>query len=65
MRYRLLVPIVGQPLNSPYGVYEAGRVVADSHEAAVVGDLVWPAICASPNPAQLEAIGPTGFGLTG
>jgi hypothetical protein len=57
--------MVGAPLNSQYSVFEAGRIVVDSHEAAQPGDLVWPAICQPPNPTQLAPIGPTGFGLTG
>ena len=47
-RYQLIAAIVGSPPGYPYQKFCAGRTIADSAANAVAGDVIWPALAATP-----------------
>ena len=48
-RFILIGAVAGAPPGWPYKSWPAGTRIADSGANAVAGDLVWPALAASPN----------------
>jgi hypothetical protein len=57
-RYRLILPVAGQPPGFCYGQYNVGTTIADSAANALDGDIVWPALALNPSPAMqpLDAV---------
>jgi hypothetical protein len=53
MRYRLILPVAGQPPGGQYGQYNVGTVIVDSEAHALSPtDVVWPALALNPSPAM-------------
>jgi hypothetical protein len=52
-RYRLILPVAGQPPGMQYGQLNVGTVLVDSAaNALAASDVVWPALALRPNPAM-------------
>jgi hypothetical protein len=55
-RFIMLTPIAGVPPNRPFQKFGTGTSVADSVGNALVGDVVWPSLVATPQASQLAPL---------
>lgn len=55
-RYFLTAAVAGQADRDQYRKYPAGTAIADTVGNAIAGDVVWAALCAAPNRANMAPL---------
>jgi hypothetical protein len=56
MRFIITTSMYGQPPGMQPQILPRGTTIADSVGAALLGDIVYPAICSCANPVNMTAI---------
>jgi hypothetical protein len=55
-RFILTAAVVGAPPRGAHAKFPRGTTIADSAANAQAGDVVWPALCASPSRANMAPL---------
>ena len=62
-RYILIAAVVGAPPRDCYRRLDRGTAIADSVANALLGDTVWPALCAAPSEASMRPLDAAGSAM--